>query len=67
MTQAAQPELLAHHFALVCERLGVLLDAAAVGRVLRYTHEAIRRKGRQDEGLESEMDRVTEAFNHARQ
>jgi hypothetical protein len=66
MAHAAQPELLAHHFAVVCERLGVLLDAAAVGRVLRYTCSEIKRKQRQFEGVETKLDAVTEAFSQAR-
>ena len=66
MTEAGQPDVIAHHFAVVCERLGVRLDNAAVGRVLRYTTNAIIRKERQVEGLQRDMDRVTEAFSRAR-
>jgi hypothetical protein len=66
MAQAAQPELLAHHFAVVCERLGVLLDAAAVGRVLAYTSDLIKRKGRQVEGVRKRLDHVAEVFGNGR-
>lgn len=62
MAQAAQPELLAHHFAVVCERLGVLLDEPAVGRVLRYTVGYLKRKGRQVESAQKQLDRASAAF-----
>ena len=62
MAQAAEPELLAHHFAVVCERLGVLLDEAAVGRVLRYTVGYLKRKGRQVESAQKQLDRASVVF-----
>jgi hypothetical protein len=62
MAQAAQPELLAHHFAVVCERLGVLLDEPAVGRVLRYTVGEIKRKGQKFERVQTQLDKVSAAF-----
>ena len=66
MVRAGQPEVIAHHFAVVCERLGVTLDNAAVGRVLGYTVRKIIRKERQVEDIKKQMDGVTEAFNRAR-
>jgi hypothetical protein len=66
IVHAVRPELLAHHFALTCERLGVLLDESAVGRVLRYTCSEIKRKQRQFEGIQTKLDAVTEAFSQAR-
>jgi hypothetical protein len=66
MPQAAQPELLAHHFALTCERLGVLLDTAGVGRVLGYTVGEIKRKQRQFEGVQTQLDRINAVFAKAR-
>jgi hypothetical protein len=62
MAEAAKPELLAHHFASVCERLGVLLDEAAVGRVLRYTVGEIKRKGRNVESAQRRLERASAAF-----
>jgi hypothetical protein len=66
MAEAGQPDVIAHHFAVVCERLGVTLDDAAVGRVLGYTVSRIVRKERQVESLRREMDRVSSAFERAR-
>jgi hypothetical protein len=67
MTEAGQPDVIAHHFAVVCERLGVVtLDNAAVGRVLGYTVRKIVRKEQQFEDIKKKMDGMTEAFNHAR-
>jgi hypothetical protein len=65
MTEAGQPDVIAHHFAVVCERLGVTLDDAAVGRVLRYATNAIIRKERQVEDIQKKMDNLTEAFNQS--
>ena len=62
MAEAAKPELLAHHFASVCARLGVLLDEAAVGRVLRCTVGEIKRKGRQVESAQRQLDRASAVF-----
>jgi hypothetical protein len=62
MVQAVRPELLAHHFAVVCERLGVLLDEPAVGRALRYTVGEIKRKGRQVESAQKQLDRASAAY-----
>jgi hypothetical protein len=66
MVEAGQPDVIAHHFAVVCERLGVTLDNAAVGRVLGYTVRKIIRKERQIEDIKKQMAGVTEAFTRAR-
>jgi hypothetical protein len=60
--QAAQPQLLAHHFALTCERLGVLLDERAVGRVLGYTSDLIKRKGQKVESARRRLARASAMF-----
>jgi hypothetical protein len=66
MPRGAEPKSLAHHFAVTCERLGVLLDEAAVGRVLGYTSDLIKCKGRQVEGVRKRLDHVAEVFGSGR-
>jgi hypothetical protein len=66
MVQAAQPKVIAHHFATVCQRLGVTVDNSSTGRILRYTMQKIIRREKQVEGLTKQLDKVTEAFNQAR-
>jgi hypothetical protein len=66
MPRGAEPVSLAHNFAVTCERLGVLLDEAAVGRVLAYTSDLIKRKGRQVDGVRKRLDHVAEVFGNGR-
>jgi hypothetical protein len=66
MVEAGQPEVIAHHFATVCQRLGVTVDNSSTGRILRYTMQKIIRREKQVEGLTKQLDRVTDAFNRAR-
>jgi hypothetical protein len=46
MEQSAPPELLAHHFATVCERLGFMPNDASAGRVFGYALKEILRTRR---------------------
>jgi hypothetical protein len=47
----APPELLAHHFALVCQRLTFLPGEAEARRVLRYASKEIARRRREADRL----------------
>jgi hypothetical protein len=61
MTQAAPPEFLIHHFALVCERVGFMPDEASTGRVLGYALKAIQRLRRQVDAVADKIDRLAAA------
>jgi len=54
----ASAELLAHHFALVCERLSFVPTEASASRVLGYTSKEIARRARVVEDLKSALDRL---------
>ncbi len=56
--QVAAPELLAHHFALVCQRLAFVPGEAEARRVLRYASIEIARARREAERLVGAMKRV---------
>jgi hypothetical protein len=47
--QIAAPELLAHHFGLVCQRLDFIPSEAEANRVLAYASKTIARKRREVE------------------
>jgi hypothetical protein len=63
--QASRPEALAHHFAIVCERLGVLLNEAAVGRVLAYASKELALKIRRMDRIAGSFDTSAPGFNGA--
>lgn len=44
--ELAPPEQLMHHFVLVCERLGMTPNDAAISRILAYTSKEIKRRKR---------------------
>jgi hypothetical protein len=60
-TELAPPEKLAHHFALVYERLGIMPDDAAVSRVLHYASKEIARRGRVLDDLVTALNRFPPA------
>jgi hypothetical protein len=45
-TELAPPEKLMHHFVLVCERLDITPNDAAISRILAYTSKEINRRKR---------------------
>ncbi len=44
--QGFPPTLLAHHYGLVCERLGFMPDDASTGRILNYVLKQVTRLNR---------------------
>jgi hypothetical protein len=56
--ELAPPELLAHHFALVCERLGIMPNDAAVSRILTYALKEVERRGKVLDDLASALSKV---------
>lgn len=56
--ELAPPEKLAHHFALVCERLGFVSTEGSVSRILTYTKKEIARRDRVVGDLASALDRL---------
>ena len=56
--QIAAPELLAHHFGLVCQRLAFMPSEAEAKRVLGYASKEIARKRREVDRLEKEISRA---------
>ena len=57
--QGATPALLAHRFAMVCERLNFLPTEASAVRVLNYTRKEIERAGRKVDAVVRQVDAVT--------
>jgi hypothetical protein len=56
--QVAAPELLAHHFGLVCQALAFVPSDAEARRVLGYASKAIARKRCEAERLVGAMKRA---------
>jgi hypothetical protein len=56
--QGAPPELLAHHFGLVCQRLDFAPDGTSAGRVLQYAMKEVNRRRRVLDDLVTALNRL---------
>jgi hypothetical protein len=56
--ELAPPEKLMHHFVLVCERLGITPNDAAISRILAYTSKEIKRRKRVLDDLVTALNRL---------
>lgn len=58
----APPELLAHHFGLVCQRLNYTPDNASAGRILAYVSKGIIARGNEIDRARAAVDKIVTAI-----